>query len=260
MELNDIVTKNFESYADVAADIVNALLHEGTVVVTGDEMLTAATESLYADSTNTLHNQLEDVAKYHVTNGMPRALYLFANQMKVLYWATARWKASSNLRQLIDGSKSKIAETTWKYVDDMQLHVWEMRYLPKEIRERFHSDMRIVLDYLAEGNAYRSDQKIIHKEATIKILRVLSGDKNVDDTEEILKALDIAEEDEISMCELFDQYTRRGISQGISQGISKGIIIMCKDFNATYEYTLQKLKNKLNISEKEAEEQMKLYW
>ena len=49
MELNDIVTKNFESYADVAADIVNALLHEGTVVVTGEEMLTAATESLYAD-------------------------------------------------------------------------------------------------------------------------------------------------------------------------------------------------------------------
>ena len=114
--------------------------------------------------------------------------------------------------------------------------------------------------YLAEGNAYRSDPKIIHKEATIKMLLVLSGDKNVDDTEEILKALDIAEEDEISMCELFDQYTRRGISQGISQGISKGIIIMCKDFNATYEDTLHKLKNKLNISEKEAEEQMKLYW
>ena len=110
--------------------------------------------------------------------------------------------------------------------------------------------------YLAEGNAYRSDPKIIHKEATIKMLLVLSGDKNVDDTEEILKALDIAEEDEISMCELFDQYTRRGISQGIS----RGIIIMCKDFNATYEYTLQKLKNKLNISEMEAEEQMKLYW
>ena len=294
MELNDIVTKNFESYADVAADIVNALLHEGAMVVTSEEILTAATESLYADSANTLHNQLEDVAKYHVTGGMPRALYLFANQMKVdkgmilrkagyiggeyrrqyekqnhglypvielvLYWGRTRWKASNNLRQLIDGGKGKIAETTWKYVDDMQLHVWEMRYLPKETRERFHSDMRIVLDYLAEGNAYRSDRKVIHKEATIKMLRVLSGDKNVDDTEEILKGLDIAEEDEISMCELFDQYTRRGISQGISQGISKGIIIMCKDFNATYEYTLQKLKNKLNISEKEAEEQMKLYW
>ncbi len=29
METNDIVTKNFESYADVAADIINVLLHEG---------------------------------------------------------------------------------------------------------------------------------------------------------------------------------------------------------------------------------------
>ena len=83
MELNDIITKNFESYADVAADIVNALLHEGAMVVTGEEMLTAATESLYSDSTNTMHNQLEDVAKYHVTGGMPRVLYLLANQMKV---------------------------------------------------------------------------------------------------------------------------------------------------------------------------------
>ena len=290
MEQNDIVTKNFENYADVAADIVNALLHSGIAAVRSEEMLASATESLYADSKNILHNQLEDVAKYHVMDGIPRALYLFANQTKVdkgmilrkagyiggeyrrqyekqnfglypvielvLYWGKARWEACCNLRQLIDGGKGTIAEATWKYVDDMQLHIWEMRYLPREIRERFQSDMRIVLDYLSEGNSYRSDRKVIHKDATIKMIRVLSGDKNVDDTGEILKELNVKEEDEISMCELFDQYTRRGISQGIS----KGIIIMCKDFNATYEDTLQKLKNKLNISEKEAEEQMKLYW
>ena len=246
MELNDIVTKNFESYADVAADIVNALLHEGAVVVTGDEMLTAATESLYADSTNTLHNQLEDVAKYHVTNGMPRALYLFANQTKVdkgMILRKAGYIGGEYRRQYEKQNHGLYP------VIELVLY-WGMA------RWKASSDMRIVLDYLAEGNAYRSDRKVIHKEATIKMLRVLSGDKNVDDTEEILKALDIAEEDEISMCELFDQYTRRGISQGIS----KGIIIMCKDFNATYEDTLQKLKNKLNISEKEAEEQMKLYW
>lgn len=246
MELNDIVTKNFESYADVAADIVNALLHEGAVVVTGDEMLTAATESLYADSTNTLHNQLEDVAKYHVTGGMPRALYLFANQMKVdkgMILRKAGYIGGEYRRQYEKQNHGLYP------VIELVLY-WGMA------RWKASSDMRIVLDYLAEGNAYRSDRKVIHKEATIKMLRVLSGDKNVDDTEEILKALDIAEEDEISMCELFDQYTRRGISQGIS----KGIIIMCKDFNATYEDTLQKLKNKLNISEKEAEEQMKLYW
>lgn len=47
----------------------------------------------------------------------------------------------------------------------------------------------------------------------------------MDDTEEILKGLDIAEEDEISMCELFDQYTRRGREEGM-----RGIIITCKEF------------------------------
>ena len=76
--------------------------------------------------------------------------------------------------------------------------------------------------------------------------------------------LGIKEEDEIRVCELFDQYTRKGIAQGISQGISQGvaqgIIIMCKDFNTSYEETLQKVRLKLNISEQEAEKEMKLYW
>ena len=141
----------------------------------------------------------------------------------------------------------------------MQLHVWEMRYLPQEIRDRFHSDMRIVLDYLAEGNAYRSDRKVIHKEATIKMLRVLSGDKNVDDTEEILKGLDIAEEDEISMCELFDQYTRRGKEEGREEGM-RGIIITCKEFNINYDDTMLKLRQYMNISDNEAIEGMKKFW
>ena len=93
------------------------------------------------------------------------------------------------------------------------------------------------------------------KEATIKMIRVLSGDKNVDDTEEILKGLDIAEEDEISMCELFDQYTRRGREEGM-----KGMIITCKEFNINYDDTMSKLRKNLNITESEAKEVMKKFW
>lgn len=33
-EKNDLVTKNFETFPDVAADIINALLHNGKLVVT----------------------------------------------------------------------------------------------------------------------------------------------------------------------------------------------------------------------------------
>lgn len=293
MEANDIVTKNFESYADVAADIINALLHEGMQKIESEELLTSPTESFYPDRGNRLYNQLEDVAKYHMIDGLPGAMYLFANQTKVdkgmllrkagyvggeyrrqyekqnkglypvvqlvLYWGKNQWKGADDLRQLIDKGEGKIAETTWKYVDNIQLHVWEMRYLSGEMRERFHSDMRIVLDYLAEGNTYRSQQKVVHKEATIKMLRVLSGDTNIEDTEEILKEMDIREEDEITMCELFDQYTRRGREEGREEGV-RGVIHFCKDINVSYHEAIERVRDTFHLTDTEAQEKMKLYW
>ena len=42
---------------------------------------------------------------------------------------------------------------------------------------------------------------MIHKEATVKMLRILSGDTNVDDTGDALKEMGIKEEDEISESE-----------------------------------------------------------
>lgn len=282
------MTKNFEAYADVAADIINALLYEGRKEVKDHEVLSAATESLYIDKGKGLRNQLEDVAKYHVVDGKTKTMYLLSNQTKVdkgmvlrkagyvggeyrrqyekqnvglypvieivLYWGKNRWKGACSLHRLFD--EEVLTDTVRKYVDNIQLHVWEMRYLPREIREHFQSDMRIIVDYLVEGNSYRSNRKVIHKEATIKMLRILAGDKNVDDTGKMLREMDIKEEDEIRVCELFDQYTRRGIAQGVAQGI----IIMCKEFNASYEETLQKVRAKLNVSEQEAEKEMQLYW
>ena len=64
-----------------------------------------------------------------------------------------------------------------------------MRHLPQEVRERFESDMRIVLDYLAEGDSYRSDRPVVHKGALIKMIRVLSGDCDVEDIAEQLEEL-----------------------------------------------------------------------
>ena len=72
-------------------------------------------------------------------------------------------------------SDHSIPEEAWEYIDEIKLHVYEMRHLPEETRELFQSDMRIVVDYLAEGNEYRSDRKIVHKAALIRMIRVLSG-------------------------------------------------------------------------------------
>ncbi len=89
--------------------------------------------------------------------------------------------------------------------------------------------MRIVLDYLVEGEGYRSDRPVMHKEALVKMLRVLSGDKDVTDTAETLWEMNIREEDEITMCELFDQYIRQGRKEGRAEGRAEGIKIFILD-------------------------------
>ena len=104
----------------------------------------------------------------------------------------------------------------------MELPVFEMRHLPEETRKLFHSDMRIVVDFLAEGDSYRSGRKITHKAALIRMIRVLSGDSDTEDVEKWIAEQKIREEDEITVCELFDQYERRGLAKGKAEGKAEG--------------------------------------
>lgn len=158
-----------------------------------------------------------------------------------------------------------------KLVDDCRLHVFEMRNLPQEVRELFSSDMRLVVDYMAEGNSFQSNRSVVHKEALIRLLRALGGDVNVEDTARILEEMNINEEDEITMCELSGQYTRRGRKEGIeegkkegfSEGIQKGLqalISACHELRISFDETAVKVKEKFSLGEEKARKNMQLYW
>lgn len=277
METNDLVTKEFEAYPDVSADIINALIHDGMPKLCGEELLPAPTESIYQGADGTLHNQLEDVAKYRMRDGRPIMLYFLANQSLpdqnmiyrtagyiggeyrrqyigqaqgeypvmelVLYWGERAWNGCRSIHEMF--RKSDISLEEWQRIDDIHVNIWEMRRLPPETREKFVSDMRIVVDYLAEGNVYRSDRRIIHKEALIKMLRVLSGDQNVNDTAEILREFNIKEEDEITMCELFDQYTRKGKIEGGAESL----ILDNLEEGRSEEVIISKLMHRFSMDE-----------
>ena len=293
-EKNDLVTKNFEAFPDVAADIINALLHDGENVVTKENLMPAPTESIYEDKTKMLRNQLEDVAKYEMADGQIRAQYMIANQTTmdtkivlrkagytgagyreqyegkatgtypiiemILYWGKEHWGKRAGIHELFC---EKIPEELRKYVDDIKVHIWEMRYLPRKVRERFHSDMRIVLDYLAEGNAFQSNQKVIHKAALIKMINVLSGEDDSIAESVILEEMNIREEDEITVCELFEQYVRKGRQEGKQEERQSGIkalILTCMELGADYETTAEKVRVRFQLPEEVVIENMNLYW
>lgn len=253
-ESNDMIEKEFVSFPDIAADTINVLLYEGKRIADAKRLLAGPTETIY-QGREKLRNQYEDLCKYELVDGKIHVMYLIANQSKtdgkmllrkagytggvyreqyenktqnifpvvefVLYWGGHRWKSSCEIRSLF--RKRKIVEDTWKYVDELKLHVFEMRYLQVEIRKLFRSDMRIVVDFLAEGNGYHSDRKIVHKAALIKMIKTLSGETDIEDVEKWLEEQGIREEDEITVCELFDQYERRGRTEGERNGMKRGI-------------------------------------
>lgn len=289
-EKNDLVTKNFETFPDVAADIINALLHEGNDVVDKENLMPAPTESIYTTVGNELRNQLQDVTKYEMAEGQIKAQYMIANQTTmdakivlrkagytgggyreqyegkvtdtypiiemILYWGREHWEKRLGIHELCC---EKVPEELRKYVDDIKIHVWEMRHLPREVRERFHSDMRIVLDYLAEGNSYQSGQKVIHKAALIRMLNVLSGEDDVVDEAAILQEMNIREEDEITVCELFEQYVRKGKQEERQSGI-QALIITCMELGADYRTTAEKVKTRFQLPDEMVTENMNLYW
>ena len=107
----------------------------------------------------------------------------------VLYWGERRWKSSRSTRRLF--RKRELQEEKWKYIDEMKLHVFEMRFLPEETRKM--------------------------------LLKVLSGETDIESVEKWMEENQVREEDEITVCELFDQYVRQGRAEGEKKGIEKGI-------------------------------------
>ena len=108
------------------------------------------------------------------------------------------------------------------------------------------------------------------------MLRALGGDGNVEDTAGILEEMNVEEEDEITMCELFDQYTRQGrkeglsegrkegikegIKKGIKEGRLEGIISTCRELGVSFDETEAKVREKFSLGEEEARKNMQLYW
>ena len=151
------------------------------------------------------------------------------------------------------------------------MHVFDMRFLRKEVRERFEGDVRVVLDYLSDRESLKTrNQKLRNPEEVLRMLYALSGDKRY------LENIQFMEDRKgISMCDLLDEAEMKGMQKGMQKGIQRGIqrgirkemqngiqvlITTCKDFGISFEETAAKLKEKYSLKEEEAQRDMKLYW
>lgn len=251
MGQKDLTEKKFLLHQDVYADTLNALAYAGREVVRAEDLLSAPTESFYHAGRGKLANQFSDVSMYEMKNGSICVQYILENEVQakyrtilrkagyegalyrrqldsedvypivslLLYWGSPPWRQPVSIKELF--KQSELDESTWKFITNGKLHIYSMAHLPRQVRNRFHSDMRIVVDYLAEKQNYKpTKQRIVHLESLLLMLKALTGDRRY------LNILNsITEEDkkgELTMCELLDKYENRGIQKGIQQGIQQG--------------------------------------
>ena len=64
-EKKDTVEKDFLSYPDTAADVINVLLYQGDQVTTAGRLLAGPTETVY-QGREKLRSQMEDLCKYEI--------------------------------------------------------------------------------------------------------------------------------------------------------------------------------------------------
>lgn len=253
MGQKDLAAKQFERSPEVFADIINTFIYEGKQVVCSKDLQPAPTESLYSAANGVLHNQYNDVSKYEMKNGRIAMQYTLENQSNpdhkillrkagyegaiyrqqyegketyplitlVLYWGKRAWNGNSDLMKLFRGKK--LHRMARKYIDNVCLHMYSMRCLPWEIRQRFKSDMRVVVDYLAEDKEYEpADQEIADIEGTMRMLYALTGDAD------FINNIGLMQEyrrkgGRVTMCEVVDKFVQRGREQGIKEGLEKGM-------------------------------------
>ncbi|MCM1044064.1 MAG: hypothetical protein NC417_01000 [Candidatus Gastranaerophilales bacterium] len=252
MGQKDLTEKNFIMYPDVYADILNALVFAGKETVHTEDLMPAPTESFYYVGRGRLSNQFSDAAMYEMQEGQIHTQYILENEVQpksgtvmrkagyegaiyrrqlnlswkypvvslLLYWGNTPWSCSTSIRELFH---DQIGERDiGKYITEGRLHIYSMMHLPKGLRNRFKSDMRFVVDILAEGADYRpTEQKILHPEALMLMLGALTNERKYG---RMLKSY-IGDErkGDLTMCEFLDAYEKRSIEKGKKQGIKQGI-------------------------------------
>lgn len=252
MGQKDITEKVLEEHNDVFADIINGLLFDGNQEVKPEALENTTVHAQYKAEDDQIHELERDITKYWKEEEVELAICGIENQSTieknmpfrvigydgmayrgqlqekrkkvlpvvtvVLYFGTERhWNSKKNIKSLME-----IPVHLDKFVNDYQMHVFEVAWLTEEQISHFHSDFRIVANFFAnkrKNKDYIPDDptEIKYVDEVLKLLQVVTGDKRY---KEIFSK---KKEGVRSMCDVAERLEKMGWEKGIQQGMEQGI-------------------------------------
>ena len=250
MGQKDITEKVLEDYNDVFADIINGLLFGGEQEIKPEDLENTTVHAQYKAEDDKVHELERDIAKYWKDEKVELAICGIENQSTVeknmpfrvigydgvayrsqlqqerkkilpvvtivLYFGTDRhWNSRKKIKELME-----IPKCLDCYVNDYQMHVFEVAWLTEEQISHFHSDFKVVANFFAQkrkNKDYIPDDptEIRHVDEMLKLLQVMTGDKRYEEIFEKRKGVR-------SMCDVAERLEKMGIAKGIEIGRSEG--------------------------------------
>ena len=248
----DITEKILEDYNDVFADIINGLLFDGVQEIKPEALENTNVHAQYKAEDDKVHELERDIAKYWkeekvelaicgienqstVEKNMPFRIIgydgsAYRNQLQqerrkmlpvvtiVLYFGTDRhWNSRKKIKELME-----VPQCLDSYVNDYQMHVFEVAWLTEEQINHFRSDFKVVANFFVQKRKNRDyipddPTEIRHVDEVLKLLQVMTGDKRYEEIFRKKKGVR-------SMCDVAERLEKMGIEKGIEIGRSEGEI------------------------------------
>ena len=246
----DITEKILEDHNDVFADIINGLLFDGVQEIKPEALENTTVHAQYKAEDGKVHELERDIAKYWKEEKVELAICGIENQSKVekhmpfriigydgaayrnqlqqerrkmlpvvtivLYFGTDRhWSSRKKIKELME-----IPRCLDIYVNDYQMHVFEVAWLTEEQISHFHSDFKVVANFFVQkrkNEDYIPDDptEIRHVDEVLKLLKVMTGDRRYEEIFRKKKGVR-------SMCDVAERLEKMGIAKGIEIGRSEG--------------------------------------
>ena len=247
----DITEKILEDYNDVFADIINGLLFDGVQEIKPEALENTNVHAQYKAEDDKVHELERDIAKYWkdekvelaicgienqsiVEKNMPFRIIgydgsAYRNQLQqerrkmlpvvtiVLYFGTDRhWNSRKKIKELME-----IPRCLDTYVNDYQMHVFEVAWLTEEQISHFHSDFKVVANFFVQkrkNKDYIPDDptEIKYVDEVLKLLSVMTGDR---DYEKVI--CDEMKGQVKSMCDVAERLKNIGRQEGFQAGRSE---------------------------------------
>ena len=246
----DITEKILEDYNDVFADIINGLLFDGVQEIKPEALENTNVHAQYKAEDDKVHELERDIAKYWkeekvelaicgienqstVEKNMPFRIIgydgsAYRNQLQqarrkmlpvvtiVLYFGTDRhWNSRKKIKELME-----VPQCLDSYVNDYQMHVFEVAWLTEEQISHFRSDFKVVANFFVQKRKNRDyipddPTEIKYVDEVLKLLNVMTGDKRYEKIFQKKKGVR-------SMCDVAERLEKMGIVKGIEIGRLEG--------------------------------------